>query len=33
MHYRCVTDDPEQVTPIQGSSQGSLPFHPWSAGG
>lgn len=29
----CITDDPEHAIPVQDSSQGSLPFHPFSARG
>jgi len=33
VHYSCITDGPEQATPVQDSPQGSLPFHPLSTGG
>lgn len=33
VHYRCITDEPEHATPVQDSSQGSLPFHPFSTAG
>lgn len=33
VHYRCITDDPEHATPVQGSSQGSPISHLFRAGG